>query len=122
MSRQFSVRVSDESGDILDKQDNKSQFVDDLILNKENIAINKVPWGNLEFQIHELKELLVSDKSPRNEGSTPAKPPYLEVSDLERKRDEELEYVQDGELAKEIHQKYQLKIDALWANYHRSKK
>lgn len=50
MSKQYSIRLSDEAAEILDRQENKSQFVSDRLLNNQP-AVSAVPWLELEFKL-----------------------------------------------------------------------
>lgn len=63
MSKQYSIRLTDEAGAILDSKANKSQFIQSLLLG--NATDQPVPWKELEYQIDQLREQLV--KMPKLE-------------------------------------------------------
>ena len=122
MSKPRSFRFSDEAEEIIGKQDDPKQFLEDLVLNKQREV--KVPWLNLEARIDEVLEAVSKMPKPvKEQGDSTKKPKdcLVEITALEKERDEELKYCQDPDTAFGIHENYQAKIQSLWDEYHKLK-
>lgn len=129
MKVRINISISEEANDKLNKQPNKSKYLEDLILDKASPAQSNSMLESIreiikeELKAHSPQVANSSPPSPQKlepvYSSVPSEPAKikLQISQLEAERDEELMYCQDPETIKEVHATYQLEIQSLWDQY-----
>lgn len=122
-------RLSEEAIDILNKQDNQAQYLENLILSKTNPA----PSNSMLESIREIIKQELKAHSPQVANSSPHSPQKIEpvyssvpsepakikseINQLKIECDDKLEQCQDPQLAKRIATDYELRIQTLWDKY-----
>lgn len=133
-------RLSEEAVEILNKQDNATEFLEALIQDKYTRPLEVVPLQQLKELLEawgpssvESKPLL--NRPPLENKNRDLKSPDLktafsptakrgktdvleDIKTLELERDEELEFNQDPLEIRRVAQKYQEEINFLWNEYH----
>lgn len=127
--------LNEEAIDKLNNESNKSQFIEDLILNGA-VATKASPAEDYIIEsLDHIKQLLTNlAEKPRGGGvnkedsivdkvsipnlkNRPLPEIRNEIRELEAHRDKRLEYCQDPEEIESIGKAYQDQIDNLWAEY-----
>lgn len=117
MKKRYQITLEDEAAEILDKQENKSQFLSDLILHPTTPSQGTPPWFDIMKGIDTINTKLENLKSvPQGDRDILA-----EIKQREAQRDEELKYCQDTEEVARIGLDAQNDINTLWKEYHENK-
>lgn len=124
--------INEEAIDKLNKQPNKSQYIEDLILSGpteqsnpvEDYIIQSLDYikekiGVDSFKVHSSAVQKVSIPPVRPLRTTGTI--INEIKELEKYRDEQLQYCQDPEEIQRIGSNYKEQTDTLWAEYHELK-
>ena len=132
--------LSEESILLLEEQDNKSQFIDDLITGGQKPPSkglqpnSSVSEGRISYllnkQTEELKEFFQKNKSIASQKDIEVHKTLIdapvrsksdikaEIDHLEEERKREQEFIQDEQSSYELYTKYQNRIDTLWKEFH----
>jgi len=139
-------RLSERAVEILESQDNQSQFIEDLITGEQqapDTEIIKRLKAMEERLLDTIGSLLGDLSTPLLKAPAEIKTEDLkshtedlkmrvsptannrdkntirtEIDKLEEERRKELEYVQDPETSAEVHKGYQERIDIMWREFH----
>ena len=115
----ITIYVNKKNSELFKQEQEKSKLINNLL---ERHYFDTVDGGKTQEDIHaEIKEKqdAISLKVPLAPTMLRAIPEILlDIKELERQRDEELEYCQDDKEATRIGKEYKTQIDACWEEYH----
>lgn len=137
MKNRLQITLEDEAYSILNQQENKSQYIENLLLNKKEksqVSDSDDIGEMLTFVISELADIKQQisglssngrtvDFDSINLGSSPSEPArnkqdiLSDIREIESEYAEKAEYCQDEKTLRELNEECQGKVSLLWQEY-----